>query len=197
MGSIAEQYGFAWQTLWDLPDNAQLKASRPNPNVLRAGDRVFVPAKRLKEESGVTAKTHTFRLKGVPAKLNFVLKDLEGKPRAGVQYTLSVDGAQFSGESSAAGLISQVIPPLAKKATLTLPEGEKYEFNLGFLDPTQYPTGVQARLKNLGFYKAAMTGQLDDGTRDALRRFQQSAGIPVTGNPDKATQDALVSAHGS
>jgi hypothetical protein len=197
MGSIGEQYGFAWQTLWDLPENAQLKALRQNPNVLRADDQVFVPDKRLKEEPGATARMHTFRLKGLPTKLNLVLKDMEGNPRVGVEYTLSIDNMEFSGASGDGGLITQVIPPLAKKATLTLPEDETYDFNLGYLDPTDYAKGVQGRLKNLGFYCADITDQLDEVTRDALRTFQQSAGLPVTGEPDKGTQDALISAHGS
>lgn len=197
MGSIGEQYGFAWQTLWNLPENAPLKALRQNPNVLRANDQVFVPDKRLREESGETARLHTFRLKGVPAKLNLVLKDIDGNPRMGVEYTLSIDDDEFSGASGDGGLITQVIPPLAKKAILTLPEGETYDFNLGYLDPIDYAKGVQGRLKNLGFYSEAITDELDEATHDALRNFQQSAGLPVTGEPDKGTQDALISAHGS
>jgi N-acetylmuramoyl-L-alanine amidase len=197
MGSIGEQYGFAWQTLWDLPENAALKTLRQNPNVLRANDQVFVPDQRLKEEPGATARLHTFRVKGIPAKLNLVLQDIEGNPRVGVEYTLSVDDDEFSGVSDDGGLITQVIPPLAKKATLTLPEGETYDFNLGYLDPTDYAKGVQGRLKNLGFYSADIADELDDATRDALRGFQESAGLPVTGEPDKETQDALISAHGS
>ncbi|MGC9973362.1 MAG: LysM domain-containing protein [Bryobacteraceae bacterium] len=38
MSSIADQYGFFWETLWNHERNAQLKERRKNPNVLMAGD---------------------------------------------------------------------------------------------------------------------------------------------------------------
>ena len=47
MASIGEQYGFHWETLWDLAENADLKKNRKNPNVLFEGDEVTIPDKRL------------------------------------------------------------------------------------------------------------------------------------------------------
>jgi hypothetical protein len=197
MASIAYKYGFAWETLWSLGDNAKLVANRQNPNVLKAGDRVVIPDLRIKEESGETALLHKFRLKDVPARLNLILKDVHGDPRAGVRYKLSVDGADFSGVTDSDGSISESIPPTGKKAILRLDGAETYELNLGYLDPPEYPSGLQARLKNLGFYKGAISSQIDDDTRAAVRTFQAAAGIPVTGEADSATAHALIARHGS
>lgn len=195
--SIAYQYGFAWQTLWSHEQNAKLASKRQNPNVLKSGDRVFVPDIQTKEEAGETARLHTFRLKDVPARLNFVLKDVHGDPRAGVAYKLSVDGAEFSGVTENDGSLSESIPPTAKKAILRVSETETYELNLGYLDPPEYPTGLQARLKNLGFYKGGISGQIDDATRAALRSFQAAAGVSITAEPDSSTTSAVVAMHGS
>jgi hypothetical protein len=43
-----------------------------------AGDHIFVPEVRPKEEASEITKVHTFRLKGVPARLNFRLKEALG-----------------------------------------------------------------------------------------------------------------------
>lgn len=196
MSSIADQYGFFWQTLWNHEKNSALVPLRQNPNILMPKDQVFIPDKRQKEESGPTGKTHTFRLKGVPARLNLRLLDVYGQPRSGVRYTLTVDGKAVTATTGGDGLISQVIAPRAQQATLLLESGEAYQFDLGFLNPADSPSGIQGRLKNLGYYQQEMSGQLDGATQQALRRFQSDANLPVTGDADQATQDALVSRHG-
>jgi peptidoglycan hydrolase-like protein with peptidoglycan-binding domain len=38
---------------------------------------------------------------------------------------------------------------------------------------------VQSRLAALGYYSGPQHGKLDDGTREAIRRFQQAVGLPV------------------
>jgi hypothetical protein len=195
--SIADQYGFFWQTLWNHPRNSQLKAQRQNPNILMAGDQVFIPAKRLKDEPSETGKAHRFRVRGTPARLNLRLKDAYGQPRAGIQYTLKVDDQTFSGRTDGDGKLSHVIPPSALKAQLRLETGEQWNLDLGHINPVEYLSGVQARLKNLGYFKGQISGTMDDETRDALRVFQSAQGLSATGEPDQATRDALVDAHES
>jgi N-acetylmuramoyl-L-alanine amidase len=161
LASIADQYGFFWDTLWNHPENAALKDSRKDPNVLMARDRVFIPARRQKEESGGTGKIHTFRLKGVPVRLNFRLLDEQQQPRAGLPYTLSVDGAKAASSTTQTdGLISALISPKAKAAKLVVhaPGGDEvYTFDIGHLNPVEYTSGVQARLRNLGHYSGDIT----------------------------------------
>lgn len=199
MASIADHYGFFWDTLWNHPNNAALRQLRENPNVLMARDRVFIPEPRPKEESGETGKVHTFRLKGVPVRLNFRLLDEEDQPRAGLRYELSVDGKQVAaGVTPDDGQISALIPPKAKTAKLIVHAAggdETHTFDIGHLNPIEYASGVQARLKNLGLYEGNLTGQLDAATQEAIRMFQELEGLPVTGQPDDATKQALLQRH--
>ena len=195
--SIADQYGFFWQTLWNHPRNSQLKAQRQNPNILMAGDQVFIPEKRLKDEPAETGKVHRFRVRGTPARLNLRLKDSDDQPRAGIQYTLKIDDQSFTGKTDADGKISHVIPPRALKAQLSLETGEQWNLDLGHINPVEYLSGVQARLKNLGYFHGQISGTIDEETREAIRIFQGARGLSVTGEPDQATRDALVEAHES
>jgi N-acetylmuramoyl-L-alanine amidase len=199
LASVADLYGFFWDTLWNHPNNARLRESRQNPNVLMARDRVFIPEKTPKEEAGDTGKVHTFQLKGVPVRLNFRLLDEEDQPRAGLRYTLSLDGRQVAaGVTPDDGLISALISPKAKTAELVLraPDGdETHTFDVGHLKPVEYTSGVQARLKNLGLYQGDPTGQIDQATERAIRMFQQLEGLQVTGQPDEGTKQALRQRH--
>ena len=195
LNSIADQYGFFWNTLWNHERNAELKERRQNPNVLMAGDRVFIPEKRQKEETGETTKVHTFRLKGIPVKLNVQLLDIGGSVRTNIRYTLTVDGKRTTGVAGDDGMVSEVIPPRARRAQLSLETGEEYELDLGYMNPVEYTSGVQARLKNLGYYKGEISGTLDDETRKAIHKFQRDKQLTDTGEPDQATRDALLSEH--
>ena len=65
VAGIAKKYGFSnWLTIYNHADNAELKQKRPNPNVLYPGDKVVIPEKTVKEESGATEQRHRFRFKG-------------------------------------------------------------------------------------------------------------------------------------
>jgi hypothetical protein len=138
-------------------------------------------------------------LKGVPARLNLRLLDNGGNPRVGLKYKLVVDGKTTQGTTPDDGLISEIVPPNADKAdlTVTLPDGteEKYPLDLAHLNPIDYASGVQGRLKNLGYYKEEFA-DYDDNTADAISRFQEKMGLPITGQADDATKQALMQAHG-
>jgi len=72
LDSVAERYGFFWETLWEHADNSELKRVREDPNVLQPGDIVKVPDLEEGEESCATEQAHRFRRKGVPAVLRLV-----------------------------------------------------------------------------------------------------------------------------
>src|SRR5262245_4353515 len=108
ISSLAEEHGFKWQTLWD--HNPDLKALRKNPNALQPGDVVLIPPLRLRRENRPTDKRHKFIRKGVPAKFRLILERFD-QPLANKRWTLSVDGAEFSGTTDSKGLLEIALPP--------------------------------------------------------------------------------------
>src|SRR5260370_22392801 len=72
--SIAYQHGFLWETIWNLPANAQLRGTRKDPGQLLVGDRIMIPERETKEVSADTDKWHRFVKRGVPAKLRLVVE---------------------------------------------------------------------------------------------------------------------------
>ncbi len=59
------------------------------------------------------------------------------------------------------------------------------------LDPGQVIANVQAELQRGGYYRGVLDGEFGPMTRRALLDFQQDNGLPVTGEIDEATLDAL------
>ena len=198
MASIGEQYGFHWETLWDLAENADLKKNRKNPNVLFEGDEVTIPDKRLREESKPTEAKHRFVRKAVPEKLWIKLVDADHNPRANLDYIIVIDGDSRRGQTDGNGELVERIPPSAREGKLILGKGqtEEIKLNLGNLDPITEVSGVKSRLANLGFYKGAIDGNLDDATQKALSAFQRKQGLQVTGAVDDATRQKLLKVHG-
>ena len=156
LSKIAAAFGFDWQTLWNLPENAELKRQRKDPNVLYPGDQLFVPELRLKELDAATDQVHTYRLKGTPAKVR--LRFLEdGEPRAGESYILIIDGAGRSGTLDSEGRLEEPIPPEADSVTIIIADEHPIVLKLGSVDPVNTISGVQGRLSNLGFPRGLLT----------------------------------------
>jgi len=196
--SIAETNGFFWETLWNHPNNAELKKKREDPAVLYPGDVVFVPDKQLKEVSEPTNQVHKFRLKNAPAKFHIRLLDDDDAPRANLNYVLEIDGQEYTGKTDGSGAISVSINPAAKKGTLVLTdEDEEYDLFLGQLDPIDKNTGVQARLKGLGYYNGETSQAMNPETEQAVKDFQEANNLEPTGQIDDALRSKLESLYGS
>lgn len=193
--SIAKDNGFFWETIWNHPKNAALKAKRKDPNLLFEGDEVWVPELELREESRGTNACHKFKLKGQQVKFKLKLL-MMGEPRAGEQYSLVVDGTLYSGTTGGDGLLEHVLPANAKEGKLLLRGGkEEYPVRIGHLDPMDEIAGVQQRLNNLGFNGGAEDGQMNDALQAALKAFQLQRGLQPTGELDAATKAKLEEAH--
>jgi len=189
--SLAKKNGFFWRTVWDHPENAQLKAKRKDPNVLFEDDEIFIPEKRPKEVSKGSEQEHVFKLKGEPAKLKMRLLKL-GQPRANESYVLEVDGNPIEGKTDGDGRIEHFIPNDASSGRLLINGGKEiYPLRLGRLDPLELISGVQQRLKNLGYNCGGEQGELGEKTKEALKKFQAEHKLNETGEPDAATKAKL------
>ncbi len=198
--SIAVETGHNWQTLWDHPENADLKQARQDPAVLYPGDRVFVPPIRLRQESGATEKRHRFRrLGGMVILRRAFLR--EGQPRANEPYVGDIDGTLIDGVLDREGMFERRVRPNAQRLHIrigrTAEEQTEHEFELSGLDPIDTVSGLQARLNNLGYDAGPIDDVWGPQTRCALIEFQKDAGLPGTGELNDATRQALVSEHGS
>jgi hypothetical protein len=194
--SIAAAYGFDWRRVWALGENAQLKHQRKLPNILYPGDRLFIPDRQLKEEPRPTEQKHRFLYKALPYRLRIRLL-AAGKPLANEAYILEIAGKHIEGTTDADGRLDQPIPPDAPEGRLLIGESKiELQLTLGHLDPLEEISGVQGRLNNLGYNCGAVDGVLGPKTASALKAFQETYALPITGEPDEATGGKLKELHG-
>ncbi len=199
ISSIALEHGFFPDTIWNDPDNADLRRVRPDPNVLRTGDLVVIPDKRRKEEDKSTDQRHQFKRKGFPTAIHIRLLKC-GIPRADESYQLVIDGRIREGTTDGDGNLWVHIPANASKATLYVGEGEyrdEYKLELRHLEPITDLKGAQQRLNNLGYSAGPENGDLSPLVIQALMRFQHDKNLGVTGENDGITQQKLFELHGS
>ena len=197
ISGIAANYGFFPDTIWNHPENADLKSARKDPNILLPGDSVFIPDKKEKTESVATEKLHKFKRKGVPEYLSLCFM-ANGVPRKGEKYTLNIDGKLSSGKLDGKGCCSAPIPPGAQGGTITVgdPEaGDVYKLDLGHMDPIDTDSGVAGRLRNLGY--ACSENPDADELANAVRDFQADEKLSQKNGLDDATRERLKKVHGS
>jgi hypothetical protein len=203
LSKIAKDNGFPdYRTIWDHPDNAQLKKLRQNPNVLYPGDEVIIPDKEEKEESGSTEKRHTFVVKKAALKLVLFLEDIFEKPIAGATCALLVGDQTFQLTTDAKGKIEQEIPLDATDASLVIRgdqtpvADEIIPIKIGSLDPVEFISGQQARLNNLGYFAGDVGGVDQAALQSAIEEFQCDHGLFVDGICGPKTRAKLKEVHG-
>lgn len=194
--SIAKETGHFWKTIWLDPRNAKLRETRKDPNVLLPGDRITVPPIRSKSESGATEMRHRFVRRGEPALFRLCVLDEDRRPRGSEPYLLTIDGREFPGVTSPDGLVEVNVPGNARRGQLKIGQ-EVYDLCLHALDPVESVSGMQARLKNLGFYAAAVDGRMNDRLRESIRMYQRERGLAPTGQMDEQTCRTLRAEHRS
>jgi hypothetical protein len=191
IASIAFDHGHLPETIWTNSANAELKDQRQDPNVLLPGDSVTIPDKQVSELSKPDRARHRFRRKSVPEVLKLQLL-IAGKPVAGKDYVLDLDGQALSGTTGSDGRIELPIPPNAMRARLTITEtGDEFIVKLGHLDPLDTISGIQGRLANLGLYGGPIDNQLNPETVQAIQELQDLHDMEPTGLLDAATKSKL------
>lgn len=205
LSTIARQHGFAWQTLYDAPQNAALRRRRPNPNVLREGDVVVIPPRVPVGGPAATGRLHDFTVRSERERLRVVLRDDGDAPLADMAWRLTIERFEAEGRTDADGLLEAWIPAHAHHGSVRLwprdadagdvTRGFVIELALGALDPIDTVTGLQARLNNLGLRAGPEDGVHGPRTTRALRRFQRAHRLAVTGELDDATRAALAEVH--
>jgi peptidoglycan hydrolase-like protein with peptidoglycan-binding domain len=129
---------------------------------------------------------------------SLVLNDW-GRPRANERYVLRLDtGETREGTTDADGHLSEAIPAEVHEGRLLLGEDEEeILINFGHVDPIDEISGVQTRLRNLGFYEGEIDDELNAETVTAIAEFNRASGLPGEGALTDETRQSLVAAHGS
>ena len=203
LSQISAKYGFLdYRTVWDHPQNADLKALRKTPNVLLPGDSVHIPDKLQKEESRATGQLHRFQVPSPRLFLHIALKDWANQPLTDTDCVLQLEGKAIALKTDAAGRIKVPISITEAEATLTfkdpmVPFDLIVPIKIGHLDPVDSASGQMARLSNLGYITRPLEDVDDVVMARTVQEFQCDAGLPVTGECDAATQNKLKEMHGS
>lgn len=205
ISSIADEHGHFWETIWNQPENAALKNARQHPEILLPGDRLTIPPLGQKKEKIKTLALHRFRRKGIPVKIEYTVIDkYSGKVFKGKCYKLFAGEQEFEGTTDNKGYLEHWVSAQVKKVVLVVwleepgyPEFVKWSIKIGFLDPINSITGLQGRLNNLGFDCGEEDGILGPNTINALKEFQQTQKLEVTGTADEPTKTRLEEFHNS
>ena len=202
LSRIAAKYGFPnFRTVYDHPGNEHLRKIRPDPNLLFPGDVVFIPEKKAKQEVAPTGMLHRFRLLGDRRVLRLVLEDLDGKKMAAESYELNIEGKLIRGVTGADGLIEQVIPLHAVNGFIKT-KRYMWPLNIAHLNPIDNAhdngvSGIQARLRNMGYNPGPIDGILGPLTQEAIREFQaDNPPLAIDGVCGPGTKAILVEAYG-
>lgn len=199
--SITKAFGFSnYTTIWNDPNNANLKAQRVNPNVLFPGDMLFIPDRVAKECPKPTDQKHQFVKHSPKLQLVLAMEDIYEKPIAGAACTLQLGANLLNLTTDGMGHLKQEIDPNIRDAVLTIQDpqtpfqGTTIPIKIGSLDPVEEVTGQVARLNNLGYFPG-------DGTdaaalNSAIEEFQCDNGLTVDGRCGPQTQAKLKQVHG-
>ena len=206
LSSLASKNGLpSWRLIWEHGNNADLRARRANPNVVAAGDSVYIPAgEKTKLVDRPVDKRHPFQIEKLPTFISIRVNDALRRKLPPCTYTLTVGGTTQTGKVPDNGVVTVKIDPEETTGQLVVTpdtpgqgfDGFDLPLSLGQLDPKDTVTGVQARLNNLGFHSGAVDGVLGPLTQHAIRSFQSAMKLPVDGQNSAAVQDALHKQHG-
>ena len=201
MASIAAKYGFSdYRDIYQDPANAALKAKRPNPSLLFPGDLIEIPERKPTIFECETGKTHAFELKPRKRMLRIRLEEMSGVPIADMPVTLVVSPKEkYETTTDKDGILKQELPLQTKRVLLQAGAMVRL-IRIADLNPMQDApdggiSGVQARLKNLGFFSGTVDGRMGLDGEAALAAFRAS--LPE--DPGDSFDDlvkALEKAHG-
>ena len=203
LSRIAAEYGFAdYRTIWLHPNNADLKNTRQNPNVLFPRDVLFIPDREQRSESSSTNKRHEFRLKGSALKLRLALENLYENPLDNSKGELRLEDRTCDVMTNGQGRIDQPILPTTQNVILIIRDRQELFNNaqiaikIGSLDPIEEVSGQAGRLSNLGYYFGPLEPVDEKEFRSAVEEFQCDHSLLVDGICGPVTKTKLKQAHG-
>jgi hypothetical protein len=197
---LAHTLGFEATTVWNDAKNAKLKKLRKDPDLLLAGDILFVPDKARKKLSYTKESDNAYVAKVPKIEVTIALEK-DGEPIANEEYVLEGLGDDEPKTTDENGNAVIKAPVHVREVVLRFTKrDEVYQIRFGELDPADTPSGARKRLTHLGLYTgvAEQSSEADEKQlAAALAEFQRRNKLKPSGELDDATSKALVDAHGS
>jgi hypothetical protein len=200
---IARNHGIAnWHTIWDHPANTELRQQRKSPDILQAGDKLFVPAATVKTVELATGKTHKLAVSVPRPRLRIRVLDVNGNPVANQFCFVSIDTPLPATTDSDGKIDVPLEPDHPVEGELFFPDLKlKYHLMIGGLDPENTEKGEKHRLNNMGYFAGVheddQPGDADDWQlRWAKEEFERDHGVKHPAF-DKFDPDKLAKEHGS
>jgi N-acetylmuramoyl-L-alanine amidase len=203
LGKIAHDHGAEdWKTIWNAPENAELRKLRKDPNILLPGDRVVVPDTRGRTESAATEQRHRFAVQRRTLKLAVILEEVYFGPVADTQTDIEIGPTKKSVVTDQRGKLEEVFPSGQGEARLVVRDSDsRFEdavllLEVGHLDPVDKVSGQSSRLVNLGYLLVAISDSTAPAFLSAVEEFQCDQGLQVDGVCGPKTQAKLRELHG-
>lgn len=194
ISEIAERYGFVrYETVWEEPLNAELRASRSNPHVLQPGDVVHVPDFEPATAQAATGRRHRFVAGAAELRLRVRIEAWDGGARADRPCALVVDGRQQELMADGQGLVEVVVSASAKEVELAW-DDHRERLAIGGLDPVTSPSGVASRLVSLAY---PLDPDDPESLRFCIELFELDAGLSITGELGASLEAALEEVFGA
>lgn len=200
---LSHTLGFNHDKVWNDGKNAKLKEERKNPNMLQAGDIVFIPDEPKKKLRLNKEETNAFVAKVPTVTISIVVAE-DSEPLKDATYVVEGLGDDTELKTDGKGTATFPAPVHAREVVLFFKEKKlRLKIGIGDLDPVGTPAGARMRLQSLGYFGGKTVGEeqyVADDPKEleaALKAFQQNLELEITGLLDQATQDALVKEHGS
>jgi hypothetical protein len=216
LSSIAAEYGFDdWRAIYDAPANETFRKKRPNPNLIYPGDTLVIPDAKPRKVNRPTGATHVIAVRRERTWLRLQLKVHEPH-----KYLLEVGAQQYAGVTDGSDVIAHRIDARQNSGTLrywpvanaqgsatsdeategspsTEPPDDAlvWTLSIGSLDPIEEVSGIQGRPRNLGYFAGEITGDVDEPTQGAIRRFRVDQQLSETSDIDQVLRDKLVQLH--
>jgi hypothetical protein len=164
---LAAEFGFDADTVWQDPSNEDLRALRSDPNILLAGDLLYIPDPPIEPPpmtSLVLGSTNAFVAPDPPT-MTLTHRFIGDDPTtyASKSYTVQ-ELDQLTGlMSDGDGVVTFEAPVTLDTATVVFTDtGESWPLAIGDLDPINSPPGIFQRLQHLGYIDAEIEYDMSD-----------------------------------
>lgn len=198
--ALAAQRGVSPDEIWHDPAHDELRAQRDDMDCLHPGDVLQLPERQPRAMSLTTGGQNRFRAVVPKVAVHLTLRDARGNALENAAFRVpELDDEER--QTDGRGVASIDVPTHLGSLRLEFDGGQSVTVTLGHMDPISEPSGVDKRLAHLGYFVGDGVGNDEEERlyqrRMALLDFQRDQGLSPTGELDDETRDAIRRAHGS